>query len=145
MAPVFAAAPARCEKAGSPPGARSVNLPTAVGYDQTVSSSDCREPTNDELWAQPPPAPHPGPTPQGLAPVPPPSVPAPAPSPTHYPQVPAGERPDRTVFVLAIVSIAIGIPLTAIAGGVAGLPGLIVAWVGIVLVNTVYAQSRRGH
>lgn len=108
-----------------------------------MSTSDYREPTNDELWAQPPPAPHPGPTPQGLAPVPPPS--APVPPPTHYPPVPAPERPDRTVFVLAIVSIALGIPLTAIAGGVGDFPGIMIAWVGIVLVNLVYAQSQRGH
>jgi len=47
------------------------------------------------------------------------------------------------VFVLAIVSTALGIPLTAIAAGTAGVAGLIVAWIGIVLVNTVYAWSRR--
>lgn len=112
-----------------------------------MSSSDYREPTNDELWTQPP-APRPDPGPQGLAPVPQPPVPAPAPlHPAPVPPamlpVPAG-RPDRTVFTLAIVSLALGIPLTAIAGGIAGPPGLIIAWIGIVLVNAVYARSRRG-
>jgi hypothetical protein len=47
------------------------------------------------------------------------------------------------VFVLAMVSIALGIPLTAISSGTAGLPGMLVVWTGIVLVNLVYARSRR--
>lgn len=108
-----------------------------------MSSSDFREPTNDELWAQPPATgqPIPNPASQGVAPLP------QAPVPTHVPQAQAvapvpQQRPDRTVFVLAIVSIALGVPLTAIASSSAGLPGLLVVWVGIVLVNLVYARSR---
>lgn len=111
-----------------------------------MSSSDYREPTNDELWSQPPAAAgHPlglGPQ-QQQPPVPAvrPQAPMPQPAvPQHYP-VPA--RPDRTAFVLAVVSLALAIPLTAIASGVAGLIGMIIAWVGIVLVNAVYSQSRR--
>lgn len=75
-----------------------------------------------------------------MAPVPPGGVPV---------SVPRGAvpvvqpRPDRTVFVLAMMSLGLGIPLTAIASGTAGLPGLLVVWVGIVLVNAVYAWSRR--
>ena len=48
------------------------------------------------------------------------------------------------MFALAIVSLALGVPLTAISGEMAGLPGLLIAWVGIVLVNVIYGWSRRG-
>ncbi len=107
-----------------------------------MSSADYREPTNEELWTQPQ-APQPSQPPHGLAPVPQPPVPAPV---HHVPPLPVpAERVDRTVFVLAIVSMAVAIPLTAIAGTVAGIPGLLVAWMGIVLINAVYAWSRRGH
>ena len=41
-----------------------------------------------------------------------------------------GER-----FGFAIVSLVLAIPLSAIGGGLAGLPGLLVAWAGIVGVN----------
>ena len=82
-----------------------------------------------------PPAPA---THQELAPISRPLAPAQPQAP--LPSVP--QRPDRTTFVLAIVSIALGIPLTAIASGTAGFAGLLVAWVGIVLVNIVYARTR---
>ena len=55
----------------------------------------------------------------------------------------AQHKPDRSVLVLAIVTLALGIPLTAIASGTAGVGGLIIAWIGIVLVNAVHAWSRR--
>ncbi|MER6343375.1 hypothetical protein ACWC10_03125 [Streptomyces sp. NPDC001595] len=45
-----------------------------------------------------------------------------------------GER-----FGFGIVSLVLAIPLSGIGGGVAGLPGLIAAWVGIVGVNAVQA------
>jgi hypothetical protein len=54
-------------------------------------------------------------------------------------------RSDRTAFVLAIVSLGIGVPLTAIASSMNGLAGLIIAWVGIVLVNVVYGATHRQH
>src|SRR4051812_36425221 len=41
------------------------------------------------------------------------------------------------VLALAIVSLGCGIPITAIAVTQAGVAGLIVAWVGIVLVNVL--------
>lgn len=44
-------------------------------------------------------------------------------------------------FVLAIVSLGCAIPITGIALGAGGLAGLIVAWIGIVLVN-VAARAR---
>lgn len=106
-----------------------------------MSSADFREPTNDELWAQPPVMPQAPAGSQQLVPAPQPHLPSPPP----MPQVPVPavqQRPDRTTFVLAIVSIALGIPLTAIASGTAGLPGLLVAWIGIVLVNIVYGRGR---
>ncbi|PZH14598.1 hypothetical protein C1I97_10430 [Streptomyces sp. NTH33] len=45
-----------------------------------------------------------------------------------------GER-----FGFGIVSLVLAVPLSAIGGGVSGLPGLIAAWVGIVGVNAVQA------
>ena len=103
-----------------------------------MTESARREPTNEALWAQPPldaPAIHPG---QGLAPLPPPT-PAYSPAPVDL------SKPDRSPFVLAIVSLGIGVPLTAIAGGISGFAGLLLAWVGIVLVNLVYGWTRRPH
>ena len=44
---------------------------------------------------------------------------------------------------VAIGSIALGIPVTAVAGSTAELPGVVVAWIGIVLVNVLFARSRR--
>jgi len=104
-----------------------------------MSTADQREPTNDELWAQPPTinTPVAG---QGLAPIPQAPMPAPVPVPIAPP---SNRAQDRTVFVLAIVSFALGIPLTAISSATAGLPGLLVVWTGIVLVNFFYARSRR--
>lgn len=105
-----------------------------------MSTADQREPTNDELWAQPPTIPNPA-AGYGLAPIqqaPVQHTPLPVPM---APQAPPVQ--DRTVFVLAIVSFALGIPLTAIASATSGLPGLLVVWTGIVLVNFFYARSRR--
>jgi hypothetical protein len=46
-------------------------------------------------------------------------------------------------FVLGIVSLGTGIPITAIAGGITGLPGIITAWAGIVGVNVAHSLSNR--
>lgn len=46
-------------------------------------------------------------------------------------------------FVVALASLGTGIPITAIAGGIAELPGIITAWLGIVGVNAAVAVSRR--
>ena len=51
------------------------------------------------------------------------------------------ERQHSTGVVLG--SLGIGIPLTGIAAGTAGTPGLFLAWGGIVAVNVAYALSRR--
>jgi hypothetical protein len=44
---------------------------------------------------------------------------------------------------LAEASVLFGIPITAIAGGEAGIAGIIVAWVGIALVNLASALGNR--
>ena len=43
-----------------------------------------------------------------------------------------GGGDDGTSFALAIISLGTGIPITAVAGGEAGLAGIIAAWLGIV-------------
>ena len=103
------------------------------------------EPTNEELWAQPPSAAFtvPSPPPPVNLPAMQPSVPLPVPAP--MPEAEPGTKQNHGVLALAITSLGVGIPLTAIASAQAGLPGLIVAWVGIVGVNAAYATSRRGH
>ncbi|MEW9528157.1 hypothetical protein [Microbispora sp. NPDC049125] len=57
-----------------------------------------------------------------------------------------GEAPakkDNSAVGVALGSLGIGIPLTGIAVGAAHLPGLLLAWGGIVAVNMAYALSRR--
>ena len=103
-----------------------------------MSTSQHHEPTNDQLWLQPPvdaSSSQPG---QAVAPYTPPTpVAAPAPADQSY------VRPDRTQFVLAIVSLGVSIPLTAIGAGIGGLQGLVLVWVGIVLLNFVYGWTHR--
>ncbi|WP_314412968.1 hypothetical protein [Streptomyces sp. DSM 40484] len=53
------------------------------------------------------------------------------------PQGPSDSWGER--FGFGIVSLVLAVPLSAIGGGVAHLPGLLVAWVGIVGVNVVQA------
>lgn len=45
-------------------------------------------------------------------------------------------------LALAIVSVTMAIPLTAISVSMAGLPGMLAVWVGIVLVNFAMAVHR---
>jgi hypothetical protein len=54
----------------------------------------------------------------------------------------AAQRED-TGIPIAIGSFALGIPLSAIAGGQAGLPGLVTVWGGIAIVNIAHAWSHR--
>ena len=44
-------------------------------------------------------------------------------------------------LALPIVSIVVAVPLTAIAAGTLGLVGVLVVWLGIVLVNVVNARA----
>lgn len=50
---------------------------------------------------------------------------------------------EKRQFALGIVSLATGIPITAIAGGIAEVPGVAMAWLGIAAVNIAHAVSGR--
>jgi hypothetical protein len=76
----------------------------------------------------------------------------PGPYPAPYPvqfngQLPVPKQPGNqrgTQFALAIVSMALGIPLTAIAlGNHAGNLALFIIWLGITVINVAYALSSR--
>jgi len=43
-------------------------------------------------------------------------------------------------WVVAIVSLGTGIPITAIAGALGGLPGILIVWIGIVALNVAYSR-----
>lgn len=65
-------------------------------------------------------------------------------------QLPAADRgePPRDdgrdqSFVLGIISLGTGIPITAIASSNGGVAGTVAAWVGIALVNVAYSWGRR--
>lgn len=62
---------------------------------------------------------------------------------SRQPPGPPVKQKDGAVGV-ALGSLGIGIPLTAIAAGAGHFPGLVLAWGGIVAVNVAYALSRRG-
>ncbi|WP_204040943.1 hypothetical protein [Acrocarpospora phusangensis] len=62
---------------------------------------------------------------------------------SHPGQKPA--KPDNSHIPVALGSLGIAIPLTAIAAGNAGVVGLFLAWGGIVLINVAYALGRRRH
>ncbi|MFC9325497.1 hypothetical protein [Kitasatospora sp. NPDC057015] len=63
------------------------------------------------------------------------------------PEYPAAERERRrgrgSRFGLSVVSLVMGIPLTAIASESAGITGLVVSWAGIVGVNVSAALGDR--
>ncbi len=46
-------------------------------------------------------------------------------------------------FQLGLASLGLGIPLTAIAGGMARLPGIVAVWGGIAAVNVAHSLSNR--
>lgn len=50
---------------------------------------------------------------------------------------------QRAQLQLGIVSVTVGIPITAIAGGTGRMAGLAVAWGGIAAVNLAHALSQR--
>lgn len=101
------------------------------------------EPTNEELWAHPPAAAPQSATPPLPLPV---ALPQPQLRPTAQPPYPSEPaKSDRSRFALAIVSLALGVPLTAIATGTSGVIGLILTWIGIVAVNAIYGWGGRNH
>ncbi|MDP9869979.1 MULTISPECIES: hypothetical protein [Streptosporangium] len=68
------------------------------------------------------------------------------PHPGPYPEPHPGHRPRQrkggSSTAIALGSMGIGIPLTAIAAGEAGTAGLLLAWGGIVVINIAHAISR---
>jgi hypothetical protein len=56
----------------------------------------------------------------------------------------SGRRPGAGVNPLGLLAItmALGIPLTAVAGGIGGLPGIIAVWAALVTL-TIYFDRRR--
>lgn len=101
-----------------------------------MSLHDHLEPTNEELWPQPPGSPGAmtGSRPsQAMVPQ------QPAPVPVGAPKSSAA---DKSRLYLALASLGMGIPISAIAGDAAGLPGLLVAWLAIVAVNFVHSWGR---
>ena len=75
--------------------------------------------------------------------------PAPYPGPYQYQYqgplpVPRQSNPAKGQFALAIVSMALGIPLSAIAlGNHAGNLALLIVWLGITAINVAYALHSR--
>jgi hypothetical protein len=55
---------------------------------------------------------------------------------------PAAETKDSSAFVVSLVSLGAGIPITAIASSETGVVGLLVSWAGIAAVNIAYALGR---
>ena len=55
---------------------------------------------------------------------------------------PAQRAGQPTALAVPLGSVGLAIPLTAIAAGTAGLPGILVVWIGIVLVNVAFAVGR---
>jgi hypothetical protein len=54
------------------------------------------------------------------------------------------DEAGKRQWVLGIVSLGTGIPITALAGTFADLPGIAVAWLGIVGVNAAHASAVNG-
>ena len=59
----------------------------------------------------------------------------------RQPAPPARREGREGSFVLALISMGVAIPLTAIALLNGGLIALLVVWAGIVLVNLAYSRS----
>ena len=57
-----------------------------------------------------------------------------------HPRAPEREGHTRR-FGLAMVSLVLAVPLSAIAGAYSGLPGLLISWAGIVGVNIAHSLS----
>jgi hypothetical protein len=55
----------------------------------------------------------------------------------------AADAKDNSSFIVALVSLGAGIPITAISSENAGIAGLIVSWAGIAAVNIAQALGRR--
>jgi len=63
--------------------------------------------------------------------------------PAAKPAAATTEGKDNSSFVVALVSLGAGIPITAISSEDAGVAGLLISWGGIAAVNLAHAWSRR--
>jgi hypothetical protein len=67
--------------------------------------------------------------------------------PNPYPgaAAPAHPRrePDPGGLALAIVSVVVAIPITAIMAGMIGLPGVLIGWLGLLGINFARTMARR--
>src|SRR5215471_7409236 len=59
------------------------------------------------------------------------------------PRSPSHHHGNAPMIPLALGSLGLSIPLIAIAGGIAGLPGIIAVCVAIVLVNLMWVSASR--
>jgi hypothetical protein len=56
----------------------------------------------------------------------------------------ADEKADRAVALTVVcVTLGVSIPTSAIAGGYAGLPGLVIVWLALVCINVAFALRPR--
>ncbi len=55
----------------------------------------------------------------------------------------AAEMRARNFTGRIAASLGIGIPLTAIAGGIGQVPGIVAVWLGIVALNVYYTENER--
>jgi hypothetical protein len=55
----------------------------------------------------------------------------------------AAEAAGKRQLALAITSLGVGIPITAISAAIADLPGLGIAWAGIAAVDVAHAMQSR--
>jgi len=68
----------------------------------------------------------------------------PLPVPAQMPMPPDKQKNTNSQVVMTIVCVALAIPLTAIAGGMFGLTGLLATWVGIIFVALVLGRTAGG-
>jgi hypothetical protein len=54
----------------------------------------------------------------------------------------SGAQDKELVLGMALGSMGIGVPLSAIAAYFGGFPGLLVVWIGIILINVAWSQRR---
>ncbi len=103
----------------------------------SFSEPPTQEPTNEELWTQPPSDP-------GAAHVP-AVMPTPGSPPSALPPAVTTKEPAHHggALALAITSLALAIPLTAIASDTGGFAGLVISWISIVAVNVAFSFSKR--
>lgn len=61
----------------------------------------------------------------------------------YRPPPPARSAADGPAVAVAIISLVMAIPLTAIAAGAKSFPAMVLIWLGIIGVNVAFAWGRR--